>query len=147
YAPVGHAASLSQRTFQPLRDVSRKLGSYRRPYSYIFSKELQRDLDSALREPFDVLHLEQTWSAWLGLKHAERALLNVHYLMAVDLGISGVEGSGSIVQQPPYSGGSLSSFFSHLRRNRSFAAEQELIQRYRHMAAVSPPLARTIGAI
>ena len=42
----------------------------RRPYSYMFGPELRRDLAAELARGFDVLHLEQLWSGWLGLGHA-----------------------------------------------------------------------------
>ena len=34
---------------------------------------------------FDVLHLEQLWSGWLGLAHRRKALVNIHCLPSVDL--------------------------------------------------------------
>src|SRR3989338_3482820 len=61
-----------------------KLETLRQPYSYLFSPELRRDLDSELQRNFDVLHLEQLWSGWLGLGHKERAVVNVHYLFSLD---------------------------------------------------------------
>jgi polysaccharide biosynthesis protein PslH len=62
-----------------------KLETLRRPYSYMFSAELKRDLEAELARGFDVLHLEQLWAGWLGLAHRDRALVNVHYLFSVDL--------------------------------------------------------------
>jgi glycosyltransferase involved in cell wall biosynthesis len=62
-----------------------KWETWRRPYSYMFSAELQRDLDRTLAEGFDVLHLEQLWSGWLGLDRADRTLVNVHHLVWIDL--------------------------------------------------------------
>src|SRR4051812_5663309 len=56
-----------------------------RPFSYMFSADLRRDLDATLAEGFDILHLEQTWSGWLGVHHVGKALINVHYLAAIDL--------------------------------------------------------------
>src|SRR5207247_586625 len=57
-----------------------------RPYSYMFGPDLRQALGAALAQGFDVLHLEQLWSGWLGLEHVDRALVNVHYLSAIDLG-------------------------------------------------------------
>ena len=34
---------------------------------------------------YDVLHLEQLWTGWLGLENVERALVNVHHLCWIDL--------------------------------------------------------------
>jgi glycosyltransferase involved in cell wall biosynthesis len=61
-----------------------KLETLRRPYSYMFSADLKRDLEGELAQGFDVLHLEQLWSGWLGLAHRDRALVNVHHLVWID---------------------------------------------------------------
>src|SRR5439155_11190900 len=45
-----------------------------RPYSSMFSDDLRRDLEAELANGFDVLHLEQLWTGWLGRRHRERAL-------------------------------------------------------------------------
>jgi glycosyltransferase involved in cell wall biosynthesis len=71
---------------QPLRHGGRaKLDTLRRPYSYLFAPELRRDLGRALASGFDVLHLEQLWSGWLGLDVTRRTLLGVHHLQRIDL--------------------------------------------------------------
>jgi polysaccharide biosynthesis protein PslH len=62
-----------------------KWRTYRRPYSYLFSAAMKQAVDDELARGFDVLHLEQLWSGWLGLKHTNRAVLNVHYLVEIDL--------------------------------------------------------------
>ena len=64
--------------------VARKLRSFRRP----FSEMLQADgFEALVRERlagrYDVLHLEQLWTGWVGLGFA-RALLNVHHLEIID---------------------------------------------------------------
>ncbi|MDV3349874.1 glycosyltransferase family 4 protein [Leptothoe sp. LEGE 181152] len=61
-----------------------KFKTVQQPYSYIFSQALQKDLKRELSKPFDVLHLEQIWSGWLGKGHESKALLNIHYLFSVD---------------------------------------------------------------
>lgn len=65
--------------------LSAKWGSLRRPFSYVFSPALSRALETELAHGFDILHLEQLWSGWLGLEYAERAVLNLHYLYEIDL--------------------------------------------------------------
>lgn len=70
----------------PRAGLAAKWSTARRPFSYMFSPELQADFRKRLAGGFDVLHLEQLWSGYLGLGHADRALLNVHYLMRIDLG-------------------------------------------------------------
>jgi glycosyltransferase involved in cell wall biosynthesis len=62
-----------------------KLETLWRPYSYMFSRQLQQELEYELALGFDILHLEQLWSAWLGLPHLGRALVNVHHLVGLDL--------------------------------------------------------------
>jgi len=62
-----------------------KLETLRRPYSYMFSSEFERDLKTELSQGFDILHLEQAWAGWLGLEYKTRSLLNVHHLVGIDL--------------------------------------------------------------
>lgn len=71
--------------FPHRRGIWSKLESLRRPYSYMFSLELRQDLERELAAGYDILHLEQLWSAWLALKHTERTLVNVHHLQWIDL--------------------------------------------------------------
>jgi hypothetical protein len=67
------------------RGLRAKWESYRRPYSYMFSPEFKLDLANELACGYDVLHLEQLWSGWVGLQHSARALVNVHHLQWIDL--------------------------------------------------------------
>jgi hypothetical protein len=67
------------------RGLRGKFETLRRPYSYMFSAELKRDLADELARGFDILHLEQLWAGWLGLAHRDRALVNVHHLVWIDL--------------------------------------------------------------
>src|SRR5262245_16802196 len=57
-----------------------------RPFSYMFGADLRGDLGSVLAQGFDVLHLEQLWTGWLGLGHVDRSLVNVHHLVWIDQG-------------------------------------------------------------
>lgn len=72
-------------TYPSRTGLARKLESLRRPYGYVFSPELERDLRTRLAQGYDVLHLEQLWTGWIGWEHAARALLNIHYLFELDL--------------------------------------------------------------
>src|SRR5579885_2252150 len=63
--------------FPHRKGAAAKLQTLRRPYSYMFGSDLRRDLEKRLAEGFDVLHLEQLWSSWLGAGHRERALVNI----------------------------------------------------------------------
>ena len=100
-----------------------KLQTLRRPYSYMFSDELKRDLAAELAKGFDILHLEQLWAGWLGLQHRNKVLVNVHHLVWIDL--------------------------EHLRprslrerfdRWMMFRAERMLVRRLRHFRSCSPRL-------
>lgn len=65
--------------------LSTKLHTLASPYSFMFADQLRADLHRELSAGFDVLHLEQLSSGWMGLEHAERSLLGVHYLFSIDL--------------------------------------------------------------
>src|SRR5262249_16821893 len=67
------------------RGLGAKFETWRRPYSYMFSQDLRGDLRAELARGVDVLHLEQTWAGWLGIDYADRALVNVQNLYAIDL--------------------------------------------------------------
>jgi glycosyltransferase involved in cell wall biosynthesis len=105
------------------RGPLRKLETLRRPYSYRFSPELRRDLDTELARGADVLHLEQLWCGWLGLEHVDRAVLSVHYLFDIDFS-----------DQPP------ASLIDHLRRGMTLRAERHLLRRYPTIATLTPRL-------
>lgn len=101
----------------------RKLETLRRPYSYRFSPQLEHDLEAELNRGFDVLHLEQLWSGWLGLEHVDRAVLHIHYLFDIDLS-----------DQPPASLG------DRLRRGMTMRAERHLLRRYPTITTLTPRL-------
>jgi glycosyltransferase involved in cell wall biosynthesis len=101
-----------------------------RPYSYLFSAELQADLAAELQRGFDVLHLEQLWTGWLGLDHASRAVVNVHYLFSVDL-----------ADQPCATAG------ERMRRLLSRRAERRLLNAYPTILTLTRPLAEHVGRI
>lgn len=62
-----------------------KIETLRKPYSFMFSNEIKKDLKAELDLGFDVLHLEQLSAGWLGLEHVDKALLHIHFLYSVDL--------------------------------------------------------------
>jgi len=82
----------------PARGLRSKFETLRRPYSYMFSADLRRDLEAELARGYDVLHLEQLWAGWLGLAHRDRAVVNVHYLFSVDLAELPRRGPGARVR-------------------------------------------------
>ena len=65
-----------------------RLGTLVRPFSFMFSDRFANDLDAVLAEGFDVLHLEQLWSGWLGLGHAGKSVLSLHYLPSIDMSLT-----------------------------------------------------------
>lgn len=107
-----------------------KWETLRRPYSYVFSPELQRDLQSEISRGCDVLHLEQLWTGWLGLAHVDRALINVHYSSEIDL-----------AELMP------SGIYSFLLQRQSLRSERALLRSYPAIATVTPRLTDYIRTI
>ena len=62
-----------------------KVETLLKPYSYMFSNELQQEINYRLLEPFDIIHLEQLWTAWLVKDHYKKVMMSVHYLTNIDL--------------------------------------------------------------
>jgi polysaccharide biosynthesis protein PslH len=73
----------------PRSGLKAKLETLQRPYSYLFSQKFKQDLAAELTHSYDVLHLEQLWSGWLGLEYPAKALMNIHYLFSLDGAFSG----------------------------------------------------------
>ncbi|RUR79696.1 hypothetical protein PCC6912_32320 [Chlorogloeopsis fritschii PCC 6912] len=107
-----------------------KMETIRQPYSYIFSPELRQDLASELAKPYDILHLEQLWSGWLGLEHRERAIINIHYLFSLDRAFEHQK-----------------SLESRLRKFFTDRAEQKLLKAFPKIATLSGRLAKHINQI
>jgi glycosyltransferase involved in cell wall biosynthesis len=107
-----------------------RLETWRRPFSYMFSGDLARDLDSALAAGFDILHLEQLWSGWLGLGHVDRTLVNVHYLVAID--------------QSEVRPRSVAEWKA---KALGLSAEKTLLRSYRHFRTCTPRLEGVIRAM
>jgi polysaccharide biosynthesis protein PslH len=105
------------------RSLWTKWQTLQQPYSYVFSREFRQDLNRELSAGFDVLHLEQIWSGWLGLTHADRAVLNIHYLYELDL--AGVPA------------GSPANFALRLLTRR---AERFLVRQYPTLCTLTPRL-------
>jgi glycosyltransferase involved in cell wall biosynthesis len=100
-----------------------KIETFRRPFSYMFSAELKRDLDAELAQGCDVLHLEQLWAGWVALAHRDKALVNVHHLVWIDLEY----------KKPP-------TFRNRIEWWLMFRAERTLVRRLKHFRACSPRL-------
>jgi glycosyltransferase involved in cell wall biosynthesis len=108
----------------PRPSLARKLRNLLRPYGYMFGPEIERDLKAELAKGFDLLHLEQLWSGWLAIKHADKALVNIHFLAALDL--------------PTLRPKSIRQAFDI---GRQLAAERWMLRRFRRFRALSEPLA------
>lgn len=100
-----------------------KLETLRRPYSFMFGPDLRADLAAALAGGFDVLHLEQLWAGWLGLRHADRALVNVHHLQWIDLEET----------RPP-------TWRGRFEKWQIAATERRLVRAFTHFRSCSPRL-------
>ncbi len=107
-----------------------KIETIQRPYSYVFSLELRQDLAAELAKPYDILHLEQLWSGWLGLRHRERAVVNVHYLFSLDRTFE-------------YQ----NSLETRFRRFLTYRAEQKLLKAFPRIITLSDRLAKHINQI
>ncbi len=113
-----------------LSGLKSKFQSVRYPYSFLFSAQFRADLEQHLAEPFDVLHLEQHWSAWLGLQHPTRSLLSVHYLFSED----------RTFQVP-------NSLENRLRRWVSYGAERRILKSFPQLMTLSDRLSRCITQV
>lgn len=118
------------------RGPAAKLRTLRKPYAYFFENpDFRADWNAALNPPpgeppFDVIHLEQLWTAWLAShpEHARRALVNVHHLTAIDLEHA----------EP-------ASTTEALRNALMFATERKLARNSPNLRACTPRLAEKLA--
>lgn len=59
--------------------------NYFSPHSYKFSSDFLKKLKALKPETYDVIHAEQTWTGLPLLPWRNKCLLNIHYLLALDL--------------------------------------------------------------
>lgn len=104
------------------RGLASKFGTVLKPYSYMFSRDLRKDLEKTLVEGYDIFHLEQIWSGWLGLSRP-RTVLNALNLYRIDLKDAPIQGSGD-----------------WLRRKLLLAAEKRLTGSYPNLITLSDRL-------
>ncbi len=110
--------------------LNSKWNALRKPYSYPFSAPLIRDLEARLCDGWDVLHLEQVWSGWVGWRHAGRAILNVHYLFDIDL-----------------AGVAPLSLKKRLLHAASVRAERRILRHYPHISTLTERLSEHVRAL
>lgn len=65
--------------------VRSKIQTLVKPYSYMFSKDMKDAVEKRLKLPYDVIHLEQLWCAWLAEGRESKSIVSVHYLASIDL--------------------------------------------------------------
>jgi polysaccharide biosynthesis protein PslH len=103
--------------------LSSKINTLIRPYSNYFNDELRQSLDRELAMPFDILHLEQMWTGWLGLKNTKKAILNIHHLVWIDLELT----------KP-------TAIRSRIEQAMMFSTEERLLRSYKYIRSCSPRL-------
>ena len=127
------ATAYDLRTYPyPLRrGLGSKWQTLQRPYSYIFGPDLWRDVNFECDQGFDFLHLETTWSGWLGQGlDSSKVILNLHSLYEIDLEKAPVVGWS----------GRIHRFFRH-------RAERTLLRSFRTLLTLTPRLKEAIHAI
>ena len=100
--------------------IRSKLAAYRRPQSYIFSRDFQEALDRELAIPYDVLQFTSQWCGWLAPSHRARTVVNLLDLFRVDC-------AG---QRP-------AALRDRLRFDRTWNAEAELLRSFSWIAPLS----------
>jgi glycosyltransferase involved in cell wall biosynthesis len=116
--------------FDPRGRLRDKWETFRRPFSFLFSSALRDDLRATLAGGFDLLHLEQLWTGWLALDHADQVLVNVHYLPSIDMGAAPAR-----------------SLAARKERWLTFSAERRLVRSFRFFRACTSRLDVAVRAI
>ena len=114
----------------PKRGLMAKIKTIQQPYSYVFNPELRQDLAVELTQPYDILHLEQLWSGWLGIEHQEKVVINIHYLFSLDRTFEDNK-----------------SWETRFRRFFTYHAQQKLLKAFPTIIALSDVLAKNIQQI
>lgn len=104
-----------------------KWRSFLQPHSYAFDDALCQALTERLSLPYDVLHLEQLWTGWVGLKTAQKSVVTLHYLFSEDQTFRDVSDWRS-------------KFYGWL----SCRAEQHLLKSFSYFIALSDRLAKSV---
>ena len=110
--------------------IRSKTQSLRQPFSFMFSEDMRADLLRELNAGFDVLHLEQLMSGWLGLGRIQSSLVSVHFLSSIDLNS----------YRPR-------QFQARVRRALLLRTELRMLRAYKFFRALSPRLVRAINKV
>jgi len=117
--------------FPRRKGILKKLKTIMRPYSYSFSDEFKKSLEKQCEKGFDILHLEQPWTTYVGEKYLDKAVMNVHHLVSID-------------QENLVFDGNLREVST---RFLSFKTEKKLIKKQKYIRACSPRLSKAIKKI
>jgi polysaccharide biosynthesis protein PslH len=55
------------------------------PHRSIFNRDFYEKLNEFNPKKYDIIHIEQTWAGWMGFSYAKKSLINVHFLLSIDL--------------------------------------------------------------
>lgn len=94
--------------------------------AFLYDSAFTTTLAEAMREPAAVLHLETHSACWPGLRHLGRTVLNLHYLLKIDM----------------RSEKSLS-----MKMKWNLHRERQMLKTFKHMATVTPSLADEVALI
>lgn len=100
-----------------------KIKNFLFPHQIKFSPDFHMALKQAKPESYDIVHIEQTWAGWTGLKWPEKSLINVHHLQTIDL---------EFVKPK--------TLKDSLLYKRWFATEKKLLSQYPYVRSCSPRL-------
>lgn len=98
------------------------------PQRFSFNSDFQDKLKNLNPDSYDILHVEQTWGAWMSLPWARKTLVNVHFLQAIDLEIMTPR-----------------NIKEFLMFRSWFWAEKKLLQAHPHVRTCSPRLKQHIA--
>lgn len=94
--------------------------------AFLYDSAFMAALNESMRDPDAVLHLETHSACWPGLKHLDRTILNLHYLLNTDM------------RSEPHHG---------LRVKWNLHRERQMLKTFKHMATVTPTLADEVSLI
>jgi glycosyltransferase involved in cell wall biosynthesis len=110
--------------------IRSKWQTLRQPYSYVFGYEMRDELQKELAQGYDVLHLEQLWTGWLGPRCPRHTLINIHNLLSIDLANQ-----------------RLSALNEHARHWLMINAESRLIRKFPNITTLTDRLKKRIREI
>lgn len=94
--------------------------------AFLYDAAFMAALDESMRDPEAVLHLETHSACWPGLRHIDRTVLNLHYLLNTDMRSEKHHG---------------------LRVKWNLYRERQMLKTFKYMAAVTPTLADEVSLI